>query len=359
MSVGRVRRIGRTRGLRQNLMLLGGAAVVLGIAVPVILMTVQRLAVKRTRVAHPAPGRVVSVQGYGTHLNCLGEADTGSPTIVLEADHGDFTLDWVGVHVRLAERYRVCAYDRAGYAWSDPRPGPRDAAHVGDELRLALRAAEETSPIVLVGHGLGGVYARYYAASWPDEVAGLVLVDPLTDYVHSDAYQQSQRGFLSSYEMTRFFVGSGLRRALAPILRDRALPPAARVLTSDLQAAYSAFLSDLTTYDTAVAELSAAANSVDQASAARGEPPALGTLPLVVLTASQTSPPGRGPDAAPTLPADESVVKLQGELARHSSVGERRMLGRSGHLVQLDEPEAIISAVDDVYAAATVGASLR
>jgi len=159
--------------------------------------------------------------------------------------------------------------------------------------------------------------------------------------------------------MSRFVVGSGIRRAFGPILGERALPPAARVLTSDLQATYAAFLLDLVTYDTTVDELASVQVSVEQADRALTEYVPLGDLPLVVLTSARSSPAGKGPDATASVSADAAVVSEQGELASLSSAGERRMLGRSGHLVQLDEPDAIIAAVDDVYAGATVGSSLR
>jgi len=270
--------------------------------------------------------------------------------VVIDAGDADFSLDWISIQDRLAGSYHVCVYDRAGYGWSDARPELRDADHAVSELHGLLVAAGEREPILLVGHALGGVYARLYATRYRDDVGGLVLVDAMTDHVHTDAYAAQQRALLGSYEVTRFVVGSGISRALASVAGERTLPPAALALSQDLQAAYRALLLDPVTYETAIAELELVQTSVEQADAAlQGEAP-LGDLPLIVLTAAQTSPAGARPDGVERVPASSLVIQEQGALALLSDDGERRMLGRSGHLVHLDEPDAILAAVDDVYA---------
>ena len=186
-------------------------------------------------------------------------------------------------------------------------------------------------------------------------MAGLVLIDAATDHVQTDAYAAQQRRLLGSYEFTRFMVGSGISRVLAPIVGERALPLAARALPQDLQSAYRALLLDPIYYETAIAELQLAQTSVEQAGAALlGEAP-LGDLPLIVLTAAQTTPAGARSDGSDRVSASSAAIREQGKLSRLSVVGERRMLGRSGHLVHLDEPDAILSAVDDVYAMIMTG----
>jgi len=192
-----------------------------------------------------------------------------------------------------------------------------------------------------------------------DGVAGLVLIDAATDHVQTDAYAAQQRRLLGSYEFTRFMVGSGISRVLAPIVGERALPLAARALPQDLQSAYRALLLDPIYYETAIAELQLAQTSVEQAGAALlGEAP-LGDLPLIVLTAAQTTPAGARSDGSDRVSASSAAIQEQGKLSRLSVVGERRMLGRSGHLVHLDEPDAILSAVDDVYAMIMTGTRVR
>jgi pimeloyl-ACP methyl ester carboxylesterase len=123
------------------------------------------------------PGKIYVVDGYNMHLDCIGE---GLPTLVLESGLGSDWEIWKKVQPTLANTTRVCSYDRAGYAYSDPRPGPRDADHITEELHSLLLRAKVTGPIVMMGHSLGGLFIRDYAARFPKEVAGLILIDAVT-----------------------------------------------------------------------------------------------------------------------------------------------------------------------------------
>jgi pimeloyl-ACP methyl ester carboxylesterase len=127
----------------------------------------------------PPPGRMVDVGGHLMHFRCTGE---GSPAVVVEGGLGDFSTDWTLVQSGVAAFTRVCTYDRAGYAWSEPGPRPRTFAQINLELKEGLKALGERPPFVLVGHSFGGPVVRAYAAAYPGDVAGMVLVDG----VHED-----------------------------------------------------------------------------------------------------------------------------------------------------------------------------
>ena len=106
---------------------------------------------------------------------------TGSPTVVLETgyDSGG-TSTFFELLSRVAEMTRVCTYDRAGTGTCDPRPSsmaPVTGEQIASELHAVLEAAGADPPLVLVGHSYGGLLARVYAASYADDVAGLVLID--------------------------------------------------------------------------------------------------------------------------------------------------------------------------------------
>lgn len=122
----------------------------------------------------PPPGRLVAVDGRQHHLFCTG---TGTPTVILEEGAGGASLNWVWIQPRVTAATRVCSYDRPGYGWSDPSDTPRDAETVGRELDALLKSAGEKGPFIVVGHSLGGAYARMFAAQQRDNVVGLVLVD--------------------------------------------------------------------------------------------------------------------------------------------------------------------------------------
>ena len=124
--------------------------------------------------AYPAPGQLIDVGGHRLHLNCTG---TGSPTVVLEPGHGEVSsaMGWIAPAV--SQDTRVCVYDRAGHGWSDPADGPQDAVETARDLHTLLDRAHIPGPYVLAGHSFGGLYVLTFAATYPDQVAGLVLLD--------------------------------------------------------------------------------------------------------------------------------------------------------------------------------------
>jgi len=124
--------------------------------------------------AATAEVRTVDVGGRSLHIECRG---SGAPTVILEAGLTGDHRTWERVVPALAERVRVCAYDRANVAPSDPAPTPRTAQHVVDDLAALLAASGEEAPFVLVGFSFGGLTSQMYAAAHPDDVAGLVLVE--------------------------------------------------------------------------------------------------------------------------------------------------------------------------------------
>ena len=139
------------------------------------------IAIHRFWSSHAAPGQMVTIGDYTMHLNCTGR---GSPTLLLETGLGNDSLIWSGIQPELAKSTRVCSYDRAGFGWSDGRPGPRDADHIATELHELLGKAGVGTPVVLMAHSIGGLYLRDYASRYPAEVAGMIFVDsssPLQD----------------------------------------------------------------------------------------------------------------------------------------------------------------------------------
>jgi pimeloyl-ACP methyl ester carboxylesterase len=123
---------------------------------------------------YPMPGQLVDVGGHRMHLHCTG---TGSPTVVLEPGQGGASSDSGWVAPAVARDSTVCVYDRAGRGWSDAAEGPQDAAQIAADLHTLLERAQVPGPYVLAGHSFGGLYVQTFAANYPDQVAGLVLLD--------------------------------------------------------------------------------------------------------------------------------------------------------------------------------------
>jgi len=143
--------------------------------------TVAVLGWAATAAAQPAPseatpapvGRLVDLGGRRLHQICSG---SGSPVVVIENGAGAFAVDWTRVQAEIAKSTRVCSYDRAGYAWSDPGPVQDGIEQTMDDLHLLLRQTTEP-PYVMVGASLGAVYVRASQRRFPEQVAGIVFVD--------------------------------------------------------------------------------------------------------------------------------------------------------------------------------------
>lgn len=118
-----------------------------------------------------APGRSLL-------LRCAG---SGPATALFDAGGSDWSLVWTGVQQQLARSVQACAYDRAGLGQSDAAPGPRTPSAIASDLHALIGKAGFNRPVVLVGHSLGGFNVKLTAALYPNDVAGLVLLDPSED----------------------------------------------------------------------------------------------------------------------------------------------------------------------------------
>src|SRR3954452_5731911 len=124
--------------------------------------------------AYPMPGQLIDVGGHSLHLSCTG---TGSPTVVLQPGGGEMSSNMAWIAPAVSRGTRVCVYDRAGRGWSEPAYTPQDAAQIATDLHTLLQRGHVPGPYVLAGHSFGGLYVLTFAARYPNEVAGMVLVD--------------------------------------------------------------------------------------------------------------------------------------------------------------------------------------
>jgi pimeloyl-ACP methyl ester carboxylesterase len=156
----------------------------------------QLVGVRRDRRRFPPPGRMLSVSGTSIHVNAAGPRDPLSgaravgaaalvgelsrpPTIVLESGIAASSVNWTDVHRRISEFARVVSYDRPGFGWSEPDRTPPLPFALARRLHDVLAAADEHPPYILVGHSFGGMIVRAFAALYPDEVVGMLLLDAL------------------------------------------------------------------------------------------------------------------------------------------------------------------------------------
>ena len=156
-------------------------AVLAGLAIALAIDIVRDGGIDTWLIRHRLPppyvasGSRIVVNRIPTYIDCRG---AGSPTVVLESGLGTGAAGWGFVLERLAEAgVRVCSWDRPGIGNSEPM-GLHGAVELAEHLRATLDAAGERGRFVIVGHSLGGVYARVFAARYRDEVVGIALIDP-------------------------------------------------------------------------------------------------------------------------------------------------------------------------------------
>ncbi len=240
--------------------------------------------------------------GQSLPIHCKG---TGTPTVLMEAGARGNGAVWQPVLPELAKLTQVCVYDRAGAGYSDAPPQPRAVAQITEELHTLVARARLAGPFVLVGHSLGGLYVRLYAARFPTDVAGMVLVDATTE--DDD-------------------------------VRVWPLVPAAVHAAADHDRAADGEGVNLDAISAAMAQLRAANRS-------------LGDKPLVVLTAGQ--PQGPIPGVSPEVNAQMAKIsaEMQAALPTFSSNSTQVVATKSHHFIQREAPKLVIAAVQQVVGA--------
>jgi pimeloyl-ACP methyl ester carboxylesterase len=165
--------------------------------------------------SYATPGTLYDVGGHRLHLDCRGH---GSPTVVLSNGLGEVSASWARITGPAAATTRVCAYDRAGQGWSDDAASPQDGLQSAKDLHTLLAAAGEHGPVVMVGHSTGGTYAMTYAASYPDQVAGLVLLDSSSpeQFTRMPAYPSQYALMRRGLALLPTLHRLGLNQLLAP-----------------------------------------------------------------------------------------------------------------------------------------------
>jgi len=235
----------------------------------------------RDKRNYPPSGSMVDVGGHRLHLQSMGK---GNPTVILETGLGGMSAAWGWVQPEVAKFTRVVSYDRAGLGWSEADGATPDALHIARQLHTLLANAGIKGPYVLVGHSMGGLFVRVYADQYPDEVAGMVLIDAShpDQYLRSPAIQKHMNKGFRLLKITPVLARLGLIR-LSSYFSSQA-----KGLPVQQRAVAEVFLSSASHLATAREELSAWDATTEEVRHTKS----LGNRPLVVLSADKGTLPG-------------------------------------------------------------------
>lgn len=289
-------------------------------------------------------------------MHALVAGDASLPTVVLDSGMGVNCLAFSSVFAPMSVSAHVVAFDRAGYPWSDPAPDEvvLDSAHAVEDARSLLAAMGRTPPYVLGGLSYGGINMLTWALRYPDEVAALALIEssapematrvPRMNPVEQASAQLRRAGNLAA---------KGWLRRLPVGLRLRMIPGMEH-LQEPYRSQWGAIAADPVLYAASLREADALSSSL---LAARTEAGALGDVPLIVLTGARMWGTETGKGGSWLLRADQkrAMHVLREGLAALSMRGEHRIVEGAGHLMPLDQPDAVIAAMVELVAAAKGG----
>jgi pimeloyl-ACP methyl ester carboxylesterase len=285
---------------------------------------------------YPAPGQLVDVGGYRLQIHCVGE---GTPTVVLAAGLGGFSLDWSLVQPELAATTHVCAYDRAGYGWSDPSPQPRTPSQIVDELHTLLVNAHIEGPYVLVGHSAAGKHVRLYADRYPHDVGGMVFVDARHEYVDANRSPEALAGEHKQQKRFQQTIWTAARIGLVRAFWAAAWPqvfPTTQNLSPATRAEIGVLQARSRQIKTVLREDALLTHDNAQLSSATS----LGHLPVIVLAAGQN------------VEHDPLWLPAQQQTARLSSNSKLVVVDGSSHYIHWDQPALVANAIRQVVQAA-------
>lgn len=304
--------------------------------------------------SHPPIGKLVNIGSHQLHILPTGE---GSPTVVLEAGGMGWSLDWYPVQTEVAKFTRVCSYDRAGFGWSEPGPIPRTSRQIVNELHALLTEAEITKPYILVGASFGGHVVRLFSKKYPEEVAGIILLDARHETIDSKmppAWKKIQISGKGMYQTMLLASKVGVVKLLGKIMGERAAPPIVMKLPLEIRTTYLEVGFQPKYFQSNLDELSAIVESDGQLSAA-GE---LGNIPLIVIRHGI-------PDLFANMPPEQARQseqiwqELQMKLANLSSDSQLLVAENSGHGIQIDQPELVVDTIRQMVETVRKGSRLE
>jgi len=311
----------------------------------------QGIGSRADRRDYPPPGRFVDVGGRRMHLV---ESGAGTPVVVLESGIAASCLNWTNIQAEVARFTRVCSYDRASLGWSDSAQTPRVTSHLVEELHELLKAANLPGPYVLAGHSYGGMLVRAYAARYPDEVAGLVLVDPLPPREWMRPSEEQARILGWGVRLARrgaLLARLGIVRMSLRMLSagGRTIPKlVARLSSGRAESTLSRLVGEVQKMPRETWPMIRAHWCQPKGFLAMSE--YFKSLPRSAAEAAACSEPS--PDIPVVVLSAANCTSAQlaehAAMAHHSSRGRHIVAEKSGHWIHLDEPDLVLDAIREI-----------
>lgn len=297
-----------------------------------------------------AAQQMVDIGGRRLHLYCSG---SGPVTVVFDAYGTGAGSSWFAVQPHVARTTRACVYDRAGFGFSEPSPNQPTSANAVEDLHKLPGSAGIAPPYVMVGSSFGGANAQLFAYRYPNDVKGLVLVEPMHEdeenrllkvtqgklkmmrdiesQIRAACTAESEKGFTPGSEMWATCIGNwqqGRPSAVAAMENARRATPAY----------WKAVNAEVSHYPASSEELRTARKP-------------FGDLPMIVLSRSISpyATPGK-PQSPLNKAMEDENQKIMKEIAALSTQGTLRRIPGARHVVHEDKPEAVVKAIADIVA---------
>ena len=325
---------------------------VIFVAVVVLLVVLgllyQAVGLRRDERRFPAPGRLIDVGGHKLHLYELG---SGSPTVILESGISASSLNWRAVQTQVAKFSRVCSYDRAGLGWSELCDQACTPASLAAQLQILVQNAGLPRPYIVVGHSFGGLIVQAFAHLYPDQTAGLVLVDPLDPAEWTPITDEQRRIIRHGIRLSRRGALASklgvVRICLDLLLAGNQLLPrmAAKLWSGDASQVtnriagqvekmppetwplVAAHWKNHKSFEAMARHFQALAESAQELSQVRPL-----NLPVTMLVGTQNEHPADPRAYAKRLSPETRLIFAQ----------------KSGHWIQLDEPELVVKSITEM-----------
>jgi pimeloyl-ACP methyl ester carboxylesterase len=297
----------------------------------------EYISFKNVKSNYPPDGQMIDVEDREIHMNIKG-TKTGLPPVVIETGTGNWSYDWSSVQKELSKHTQVITYDRAGYGWSDP---PLNGFSIGttiDDLSEIIESSNIDTPVILVGHSVGGIYSRLFTDKYPEKVSGLVLIDSRNEYFSEQATTFNDKFFETQDQtMNRTLSQFGIVRLMGENMFSDSMPDyisAEKYVNVHWDTPFFKVL------DEEIKEIKVSEKLLK-------DNKSLGDKPLTIVTPIdvelQAIELGFSEQEASNL--EKKWKDSQKQLTNLSTNSELILVPNSSHSVMYDQPEVIIEAI--------------